>query len=59
MLPAYTLVHLSGEVRLAEGDFLELGVRNLFDRAYPELRAGGFVSPGQRRSVFASLRTGL
>ena len=59
VLPAYTLVHLSGEVRLAEGDFLELGVRNLFDRAYPELRAGGFVSPGQRRSVFASLRTGL
>jgi outer membrane receptor protein involved in Fe transport len=33
-----------------------LGVRNLFDRAYPELVAGDVVSPGQPRTVFVSLR---
>ncbi|HXY70457.1 MAG TPA: TonB-dependent receptor, partial [Gemmatimonadales bacterium] len=57
--PAYALVHLSGGVRVAPGDWLELGVRNLFDRAYRELEAGGFVSPGQSRSLYLALRTGL
>lgn len=59
LLPAYALVHLSGGIRIAPGDYLEIGVRNLFNRAYPELRAASFVTPGQPRSVFASLRTGL
>ncbi|HTK52510.1 MAG TPA: TonB-dependent receptor [Gemmatimonadaceae bacterium] len=54
-LPAYALLHLSGRVRFAKAD-LEVGVRNLLDRDYPELRAGGFVAPGQPRSIFASLR---
>jgi outer membrane receptor protein involved in Fe transport len=54
-LPAYALLHLSGRVRFAKAD-LELGVRNLLDREYPELRAGGFVAPGQPRSLFANLR---
>jgi outer membrane receptor protein involved in Fe transport len=35
---------------------LQLGVRNLLDRTYPELRAGGFVVPGQPRSVYGSVR---
>jgi outer membrane receptor for ferric coprogen and ferric-rhodotorulic acid len=34
----------------------DLGVRNLFDRAYPELVAGDVVSPGQPRTLFVSLR---
>ena len=59
VLPAYALVHLHGGVRVAPGDYLEIGVRNLFNRAYPELRAASFVTPGQPRSVYASLRTGL
>ena len=56
VLPAYALMNLSGGVRLGRLGSLDLGVRNLFDRAYPELRAGGFVSPGQPRTVFAALR---
>jgi len=54
-LPAYALLHLSGRVRVAKVD-VELGVRNLLDRKYPELRAGGFVAPGQPRSLFANVR---
>jgi outer membrane receptor protein involved in Fe transport len=56
VLPAYALVHLSGTLRIAPGDELEFGVRNLFNRAYPELRAGGYVSPGAPRSLFLGLR---
>ena len=55
-LRPYVLVHVNGSVRLGGLGTLGLGVRNLFDRAYPELRAGGFVSPGQPRTVFATLR---
>ena len=55
----YALVHLTGGIRIAPGDWLEVGVRNLFDRAYRELEAGGFVSPGRSRSLYAALRTGL
>lgn len=54
-LPAYALLHLAGRVRVAKADF-ELGIRNLLDRDYPELRAGGFVAPGQPRSLFANVR---
>ena len=54
-VPAYALLHLSGRVRFAKAD-LEVGVRNLLDREYPELRAGGFVAPGQPRSLFANVR---
>jgi outer membrane receptor protein involved in Fe transport len=54
-LPTYALVHLTGGVRVG-GALPELGVRNLFDRTYPEVRAGGFVSPGQPRSVYGTVR---
>jgi iron complex outermembrane receptor protein len=54
VLPAYGLLHLSGGLRLGNR-LLQFGVRNLLNRSYPELRAGGFVSPGQPRSVFGSL----
>jgi len=52
---SYGLVHASGGVRIGQ-TLLSLGVRNLFNHAYPELRAGGFVSPGQPRSVYGSAR---
>jgi iron complex outermembrane recepter protein len=55
VLPSYALLHASGGVRMGSAQ-LELGVRNVLDRAYPELRAGGFVTPGQPRSVFGSIR---
>ncbi len=54
VLPSYGLLHLSCGWQLRSARF-ELGVRNRLDRAYPELRAGGFVTPGQPRSVFGSI----
>lgn len=38
----------------------DVGVRNIFDRAYPELVAGDVVSPGQPRTLYVSIeaRTG-
>jgi outer membrane receptor protein involved in Fe transport len=49
------LLHLSGGVRLGAAQ-LELGIRNVLDRVYPELRAGGFVTPGQPRALFGTMR---
>ena len=54
-VPAYALFHLSGDVRAGPATF-QLGLRNLFNKAYPELRAGGFVAPGQPRTLYAGLR---
>jgi iron complex outermembrane receptor protein len=54
-LAYYALLHAGGQVRIGAA-LLELGVRNLLDRTYPELRAGGFVVPGQPRSVYGSVR---
>jgi len=54
-LPAYALLHLSGGLRLGRGE-LEVGLRNVLNRAYPELRAGDFVSPGQPRTFFITMR---
>jgi iron complex outermembrane recepter protein len=57
-LPAYALFHLSGDARLGAAT-LELGVRNLLNHAYPEIRAGGFVAPGQPRTVYAGVKYAL
>jgi outer membrane receptor protein involved in Fe transport len=54
-LDSYALLHAGGQVRIGAA-LLQLGVRNLLDRTYPELRAGGFVVPGQPRSVYGSVR---
>ena len=55
VLGGYGLAHFSTSLafRSIEAD---VGVRNVFDRAYPELVAGGVVSPGQPRTLFVSLR---
>ena len=53
-LSPYALLHLSGGVTVA-GAHVELGIRNLLDRHYPELRAGGFVSPGDPRAFYLTL----
>ncbi|MEO8333728.1 MAG: TonB-dependent receptor [bacterium] len=51
----YGLMHISAAIPI---DRLEIdaGVRNLLDRAYPELIAGHIVSPGQPRTLYVSLR---
>ena len=53
--PTYALFHLSGDVRVGPATF-QLGLRNLLNKAYAELRAGGFVAPGQPRTLYAGLR---
>ena len=53
--PAYALAHLSGGKRFGAVQ-LELGIRNLFNTAYREIEAGGFVAPGQTRSLFGMVR---
>jgi len=55
VLPAYGLLHLSGLVTVGRAE-LQIGIRNLLDRSYPELRAGEFVVPGQPRTATASVR---
>jgi outer membrane receptor protein involved in Fe transport len=57
-LSPYALLHLMGEYQIGRAT-LSVGIRNLFDRVYPELRAGGFVVPGQPRSVYGMFRLGL
>jgi outer membrane receptor protein involved in Fe transport len=56
LLGGYGLLHLSGTARLGAVE-LDLGVRNVLDRAYPELVAGHIVSPGQPRAVFVTIRS--
>jgi outer membrane receptor protein involved in Fe transport len=55
LLPSYALFYVSTEIHYANV-LIDLGLRNLFDKAYPELRAGGFVEPGQPRSGYATLQ---
>jgi outer membrane receptor protein involved in Fe transport len=57
LLGGYGLMHLSGTALLGAVE-LDLGVRNLLDRAYPELVAGHIVSPGQPRALFVTIRSG-
>ena len=58
ILGAYGLAHVNVTVpRVADtGVSVDVGVRNVFDRSYPELVAGGIVSPGQPRTVFVTAR---
>ena len=53
--PAYGLFHFSASLRIHQV-LVALGLRNVFDTAYRELEAGGFVSPGQPRAVYGTLR---
>jgi outer membrane receptor protein involved in Fe transport len=55
VLGAYGLGHISASWAFTAFD-ADVGVRNVFDRAYPEVVAGGVVSPGQPRTVFVSVR---
>jgi len=55
VMGAYGLAHVSGAWTFPRSE-VEAGVRNVFDRAYPEVVAGGVVSPGEPRTVFVSVR---
>ncbi len=56
VLGAYGLMHVSARARLSSAAVLDIGVRNVFDRAYPELVAGHIVAPGEPRSAYVGLR---
>jgi len=56
VLGSYGLAHLSAAWNVGKFE-ADVGVRNIFDRAYPEVVAGGIVAPGQPRTVYVSLRT--
>lgn len=53
--PAYGLLHVSGGWRVGDAE-IQVGVRNVLNHMYRELEAGGFVTPGQPRSVFGTIR---
>ncbi|MGH7690629.1 MAG: TonB-dependent receptor, partial [Gemmatimonadaceae bacterium] len=55
VLGAYGLMNANLSVPIA-GSSVNLGVRNLLDRPYPELVAGGLVSPGQPRAIFIQVQ---
>lgn len=55
VLGAYGLLHLSGAVTVRTME-IDAGIRNLLDRAYPELVAGHIVSPGRPRSFDVTAR---
>ncbi len=57
-LAPYGLLHLGGTTTV-RGTDIDFGVRNVLDRAYPELVAGHIVSPGQPRSFVVSVRREL
>ena len=56
VLGSYGLMNLSGRLRASRSVVIDAGVRNIFDRAYPELVAGHIVAPGEPRSAYVSLR---
>lgn len=51
----YGLLHTSASAPVDRFE-IEAGLRNVLDRAYPELIAGHIVSPGQPRTVYLSVR---
>jgi outer membrane receptor protein involved in Fe transport len=58
LLGGYGLMHVSGMASLGRTE-LDIGVRNVLDRSYPELVAGHIVSPGQPRALFITVRSRL
>jgi iron complex outermembrane recepter protein len=53
--PGFVLFNLSGGVNLTTKAKVLVGVRNLFDTAYRELEAGYQITPGQTRTLYATL----
>ena len=58
VLPSYAVFSLTVGVH-AGSALIQVGIKNLADKAYPELVAGGYVDPGQPRSVYGTVRYSL
>jgi outer membrane receptor protein involved in Fe transport len=54
--PGFALLHASGGVRLGPSAHLDVGLRNLLNTRYRELESGYFITPGQSRTVYATVR---
>lgn len=54
VLPSYMIFSMTVGTHIGSA-FLQLGIKNLADKAYPELRAGGFVNPGQPRTLYGTV----
>lgn len=55
VLPSYALFSLTFGKYFGAA-FFQIGIKNLTDKAYPELRAGGYVNPGQPRSIYGTVK---
>ncbi|MBI3567229.1 MAG: TonB-dependent receptor [Gemmatimonadetes bacterium] len=58
VLGGYGLMHATVSTRWLGSD-IDVGVRNVLDRAYPELVAGHLVAPGQPRAFTVGVRRGF
>jgi outer membrane receptor protein involved in Fe transport len=58
VLPSYAVLSLTVGAHFGNA-FVQVGMENIADKAYPELVAGGFVDPGQPRSVYGTVRYSL
>jgi hypothetical protein len=56
VLGSYGLAHVSAAWTVGAFE-ADVGIRNVFDRAYPEIVAGEVVAPGQPRTIYVSLRS--
>ncbi len=55
----YAVVQVGAGYRVRQLGTVRVGVRNLFNQTYAEVRAGGFVAPNQPRTVVVSLESAL
>jgi len=55
ILGSYGLMHLNGRLRVNRAVVVDGGIRNVFDRSYPELVAGHIVAPGEPRSGYVAV----
>ena len=58
VLPSYAVFSLTVGLHIGNA-LIQAGIKNLGDKAYPELVAGGYVDPGQLRSVYGTVRYSL
>lgn len=56
VLGAYGLMHVGAIVDVTPQASVDLGVRNVLDRAYPEVVAGHIVAPGEPRAAYVTFR---
>lgn len=55
---SHTLLNVRGSVSIGGPWSVALGMQNILDKKYAEVRASGFVSPGQPRTLLVTLRHG-